>query len=107
MLEMEHDVRVSPAEHRRTIGRGTARMWLPPRQPRPAPRLTSHIQRRGTGPALLGRPLPQPQLAQRAVDPEPRQLFLHAVLAEPGAQAVEVDVVEVLVLVEAGEHHAL
>src|ERR1700704_2913507 len=56
---------------------------------------------------LLRRGLPQAQLPQRAVDPQPRELLLHAVLAEPGAQIAEVDAVEVLVLVEAGKYHAL
>src|SRR5262245_66647863 len=54
----------------------------------------------------LGR-LAQAEMAQRAVDPQPRELLLHAVLAEPCAQNVEIDAVEILVLVEAGEHHAL
>src|SRR6266545_3511298 len=53
------------------------------------------------------RRLPQPQMPQRAVDPQPRELFLHAVLVEPRAQIFEVDAVEILVLIEAGEHHAL
>src|SRR6266508_5955939 len=51
--------------------------------------------------------LPQSQMPQRAVDPQPRELFLHAVLVEPRTQIVEVDAVEILVLIEAGEHHAL
>src|SRR5262245_65976897 len=54
----------------------------------------------------LRRRLPQAQMPQRAVDPQPRELFLHAVLVEPRAQIVEVHAIEVLVLVEAGEHHA-
>src|SRR5246127_2523501 len=54
----------------------------------------------------LRRGLPQAQMAQRAVDPQPRELFLHAVLVESRAQIVEIHAVEVLVLVEAGEHHA-
>src|SRR4249919_104193 len=56
---------------------------------------------------LLRRGLPQAQLAQRAVDPQPRELFLHAILGEARAQIVEVDAIEILILVEAGEHHAL
>src|SRR5262245_65172810 len=59
------------------------------------------------GAASLRRGLPQSELAQRAVDPEPGELLLHPVLAEPGAQALEVDAVDVLVLIETGEHHAL
>src|SRR5258708_38849116 len=58
-------------------------------------------------PWLLLRRLPQAQVPQRAVDPQPRELLLHAMLTQPRAQIVEVDAVEILVLVEAGEHHAL
>src|SRR5262245_62654505 len=55
---------------------------------------------------ILGR-LAQAEMAQRAVDPQPRELLLHAVLPEPRAQNVEIDAIEILVLVEAGEHHTL
>src|SRR5262245_22880143 len=51
---------------------------------------------------ILGR-LAQAEMAQRAVDPQPRELLLHAVLAEPRAQNVEVDAVEILILVEASK----
>src|SRR5215831_14416514 len=68
---------------------------------RPAP--FGGVQWRGK----LFRRLPQTQLPQRAVDPQARELFLHAVLVEPGPQIVEIDAVEILVLIEAGEHHAL
>src|SRR5262249_38405990 len=54
----------------------------------------------------LRRRLPQAQMPERAVDAEPRELFLHAVLVEPRAQIVEVHAIEVLVLVEAGKYHA-
>src|SRR5262245_18546682 len=46
-------------------------------------------------------------MAQRTVDPKPRELLLYAVPAEPRAQNVEVDAIEILVLVEAGELDAL
>src|SRR5258708_36581101 len=57
-------------------------------------------------PWLLLRRLPQAQLPQRAVDPQPRELLLHAILTQPRAQIVEIDAVEILALVKAGEHHA-
>src|SRR5439155_11020411 len=57
--------------------------------------------------ALFRRLLPQPQLPERTVNPLLGQLLLHAILAEARAQAAEVDAVELLVLVEAGEHDAL
>ena len=40
-------------------------------------------------------------------DPARRELLLHAVLTEPRVQHAEVHVIERLVLVVAGEHHAL
>src|ERR671927_317559 len=43
------------------------------------------------------------QLAQAAVDPERGQLFLDAILREALRERAEVDLVERLVLVEAGE----
>ena len=58
------------------------------------------------GCALLRRGLAQAELPQRAVDPQPRELFLHAVLREARAEIIEVDAVKILILVEAGEHDA-
>ena len=54
---------------------------------------------------LLRRRLPQAKLAQRAVDPQPRQLLLHAVLAEPRPQdrAFVGNIVEAMRAYAAGE----
>src|ERR1043165_6024722 len=48
-----------------------------------------------------------PLLRQQPRQPEVRQLLEHRVLAQPCAQIHEVDMVEVLVLIEAGEHERL
>src|SRR5205814_10408172 len=47
------------------------------------------------------------EVAQAAVDPLLGQLLLRAVLRQAAAQGREIDAVEILVLVEAGEHHRL
>src|SRR6266851_1115860 len=47
------------------------------------------------------------EVPEATVDPQLGQLFLGAVLAETAAQSREIDAVEFLVLVEAGEHHGL
>src|SRR5205823_12235173 len=47
------------------------------------------------------------EMAQAAVDPCLCQLLLGAVLRQPPPQCAEIDAVEILVLVEAGEHHRL
>src|SRR5260221_1276877 len=57
------------------------------------------------GHAWAGKPSARSNLAQRPVDPQRADLFLYAVLAQALAETVEVDAVELLVLVEAGEDH--
>src|SRR5260221_12361707 len=56
-------------------------------------------------------PLPghgaQIELAQAAIDPQPGQFLLHAVLVQSGIQARPIHRVELLVLVEAREHYGL
>src|ERR1041385_6630571 len=58
-------------------------------------------------PASTGGGGPPAEVAEAAVDPELRQLLLRAVLREAAAQGAEIDAVEVLVLVEAGEDDSL
>src|SRR5579863_6775155 len=57
--------------------------------------------------ALLRRGPSPAHSREAAVDPEPAQLLLERVLAEARAQVGEVDLVDRLILVEAGEHHSL
>src|SRR5204862_6934886 len=68
-----------------TAAAGTTRRW--------------RLFRRGRGAAA--------EMAQAAVDPCLCQLLLCAVLRQPPPQGAEIDAVEILVLVEAGEHHRL
>src|SRR5690348_5646342 len=50
---------------------------------------------------------PQAELAQRAVDPLAGDLLLHAVLAQALVETGKIDLIDRLILVEAGEHHTL
>src|SRR4051812_21220105 len=58
-------------------------------------------------PSLRGFGLAPAEVPQAAVDPQLGQLFLRAVLRQPPAQGAEIDPVEVLILVEAGEDDRL
>ena len=49
----------------------------------------------------------KPSPLQGAVDPQFRQLLLNAVLSQPRTKVAEVNVIEVLILVEAGEDNLL
>src|SRR5712691_2688918 len=70
---------------------------------------TSFTNRAGakTPGSLRGGGLAPAEVPEATVDPQLGQLFLGSVLAEAAAQRREIDAVQFLVLVEAGEHHGL
>src|SRR4051794_12239861 len=61
----------------------------------------------GSGRLLRGLSLAPAEVPEAAVDPQLGQLFLRAVLRQAPAQGAEIDPVDVLVLVEAGEYDRL
>src|SRR5437764_958398 len=73
-----------------------------PVTPRVTPRSIATVAR-----LLRGRGIAPAEVPEAPVDPQLGQLLLRAVLREPPAQGAEIDTVDVLVLVEAGENDRL
>ena len=90
---------VAGGQHRVSLSAGRQGQGLAGASPRPAVggrrRADVHVRQRGR------------RLLEHVGQPQAGELLLHAVLLQPRIQVVEVDAVELLVLVEAGEDERL